>query len=485
MGVSFLTLGIVLLPLGAALGLALAPLRGLAARRVSTAAAAGLLLLAGLSCLAVPDGRELSWGSAAPWLATTGSGLSLAIDGLNRYGLLALAAVLLLAVSVEGRFGGAPSRARLALALTGAGGMALVLTSRDLMVAAAGHGLAGLALAAVLGLGRAAGSGRAGRRFAHWAASGSLMLAAAAALGGAGSGSTLVDEVAAAGVSHGGPAAALAAAALAMQIPLVPFHTWLVPVCTSGALSGRILISGAWCAVGAFGLLRFWLALFPAEGLAASPWLVLWAGSSALWTAMLAIVQPRPGLSPRAALAVASTGGLMAAGLFAPGSLQALGAAVLAAGIALPRASLLLLALWIEDRGAGGLRTAWAWLALGLTVAAVPGGGAVPGWLTLVAGVLAAHPGLGWLLILSSGVLAVALLDPVVDLARRPASSGRGALRRVLPLVIVTAGVVGLRPEPLLSGVRPAIERTLPGPSTSTGPGVKAAPAAHAGGIRP
>ena len=480
----FAAWSIVLLPLGAALGLALAPLQGLAARRVSTAAAAGLLLIAGLFCLGAPHGSALSGGYSSSWPATTGSGLSLAVDGLNRYALLALAAVLLLAVSVEGRFGGTPSRARLALALTGAGGMALVLTSGDMMVAAAGHGLAGLALAAVLGLGREAGSGRAGRRFAHWAASGSLMLAAAAALGGAGSGSTLVDEIAAAGVSHGGPAAALAAAALAMQIPLVPFHTWLVPVCTSGALSGRILISGGWCAVGAFGLLRFWLALFPGEALAASPWLVLWAGSSALWTAMLAIVQPRPGLSRRAALAVASTGALMAAGVFAPGSLQALGTAALAAGIALPRASLLLLALWIEDRGAGGLRTAWAWLALGLTVAAAPGGGALPGWLTLMAGVLAAHPGMGWLLILSSGVLALALLDPVVGLARRPPSSGGGALGWVLALVIASAGVVGLRPEPLMSGARPVIER-MQGSRTSTGPAARPAPVAHAEGIGP
>ena len=114
MAAPFVAWSIVLLPLGAALGLALAPLRGLAARRVSTAAAAGLLLLAGLACLAAPHGREFSWGFTAPWLATTGSGLSLAVDGLNRYALLALAAVLLLAVCVEGRFGGTPSRARLA-----------------------------------------------------------------------------------------------------------------------------------------------------------------------------------------------------------------------------------------------------------------------------------------------------------------------------------------------------------------------------------
>ena len=479
-----LTSGLVLLPLGAALVLALAPLQGIAARRAATAAAAGLLALAGVFCFPSAGPAPAGPGISLPWLSATGTGLILAVDGLNRYALLALAAVLLLAVSAEGRFGGRVSRARLVLCLTCAGGLALVLTSRDLMLAAAGHGLAGLALAGVLGLGGGADSERAGRRFARWAASGSLLLAAAAALCGAGTGTTLVDDLALGGVSHGGVAAVLGAAALAMQIPLVPFHTWLVPVCTSGALSGRILISGGWCAVGAFGLLRFWLALFPGEALAASPWLVLWAGSSALWTAMLAIVQPRPGLSRRAALAVASTGALMAAGVFAPGSLQALGTAALAAGIALPRASLLLLALWIEDRGAGGLRTAWAWLALGLTVAAAPGGGALPGWLTLMAGVLAAHPGLGWLLILSSGVLALALLDPVVGLARRPPSSGGGALRWVLALVIASAGVVGLRPEPLMSGARPVIER-MQGTRTSTGPAARPAPVAHAEGIGP
>ncbi len=456
-----MTLGLVMLPLGTALVLALAPLQGIAARRVSTGAAAGLLVLASFFCFSSGGPAPPAQGLSLSWPPAAGSGLSLAVDGLNRYALLALAAVVLVAVSVEGRFGGSASRARLALALTCAAGLALVLTSRDLMLAAAGHGLAGLALGAVLGLGTEAGSERAGRRFARWAVSGSLLLAAAAALCGAGAGTTLVDELAVRGVSNGGAAAALGAAALAMQIPLVPFHTWLVPVCTSGALSGRILVAGAWCVVGVFGLLRFGLALFPAEALAASPWPVLWAGSSAAWTAVLALVQARPGLVRRVALAVASTGGLMAAGALEPGGLQAVGAAALAAGIALPRAGLLVLAVWIEDRRAGGLRTAGAWVVLSLIVAAAPGGGALPGWLTLLVGALAAHPGIGWLLVLSTGALGLALLEPAVDLARRPASASRAALRLVLALAIVTAGVVGLRPEPLLSGARPVVQGML------------------------
>ena len=452
---------LVLLPLGAALFLALTPLREVAARRAATAAAAGLLVLASLLSLPGGGAAAAGPGPGVAWLPATGTALSLAVDGLNRYALLALAAVVLLAVIVEGRLETRASRARLALSLTCAGGLALVLTSRDLMVAAFGHGLAGLALAGVLGLGTGADSERAGRRFARWAATGSLLLTVAAGLCSAGSGTTRIDELAVGGTSHGPIAAALGAAALAMQIPLVPFHTWLVPVCSAGALSGRILVAGAWCLAGVFGLLRFGPALFPAEALAASPWPVLWAGSSAAWTAILALVQERPGLSRRVALATASGGGLMAAGALGSGVLQVAGAAALAAGSALPRASLLMLAAWIEERGAGGARTACLWLVLSLTVAAVPGGGGLPGWLALLVGSLAAHAGIGWLLLLSTGALAMALLGPVVDLARRPASSPWAPMRLVLTLVILTSAITALRPEPLLSGARPVVERML------------------------
>lgn len=451
-----MTLSLVLLPLAAALVLAAAPLRETAARWTAAAAAAGLLALAAFLCAAA-GGAASAPGPSAPWLPATGSSLALAVDGLNRHALLALAAVALLAVGVEGRFGGRASRARLALSLTCAGGLALVLTSRDLMLAAFGHGLAGLALAGVLGIGAGPEGGRAGRRFARWAVSGSLLLAAAAALCGAGTGTTLIDEVAAGGLPHGRTAAVLAAAALAMQVPLVPFHTWLVPVCTAGPLSGRILVAGAWCLAGVFGLLRFGAALFPAEAQAAWPWPVLWAGSSAAWTAMLALVQARPGLSRRVALAAASGGGLAAAGALGPGVLQAAGAAALAAGSALPRAALLMLAAWIEDRRVGGAAAACLWLALALTAAAVPGGGGLPGWLALLVGALAAHAGIGWLLIVSTGALAVALIEPVIDLARRPASGPRWPL--VLALVILAAAVAGLRPQPLLSGALTEVER--------------------------
>ena len=478
-----MTLSLVLLPLGAALVLALAPLREAAARWTAAAAAAGLLALASLLCVAAEGAAPA--GASVPWLPATGSALALAVDGLNRYALLALAAVVLLAVILEGRLGTRASRARLALSLTCAGGLALFLASRDLMVAAFGHGLAGLALAGVLGLGAGPGSDRAGRRFARWAVSGSLLLTAAAALCGAGSGSTLIDDPAAAGISHGRIAAALGAAALAMQIPLVPFHTWLVPVCTAGALSGRVLVAGGWCLAGLFGMLRFGVALFPDEALAASPWPVLWAASSAAWTAMLALVQGRRGLSRRVALAVASGGGLIAAGALGPGVLQAAGAAALAAASALPRASLLMLAAWIDDRGAGGVRTACLWLALGLTVAAVPGGGGLPGWLALLAGALAAHAGIGWLLIISTGALAVALLEPVVDLARRPASAPWGPLRLVLAVVVLGATVTALRPEPLLSGARTVVERTLPGPADVPDRRGGAIPVDPAGETRP
>ena len=144
-----------------------------------------------------------------------------------------------------------------------------------------------------------------------------------------------------------------------------------------------------------------------------------------------------------------------------------------------------MLAAWIDDRGAGGVRTACLWLALGLTVAAVPGGGGLPGWLALLAGALAAHAGIGWLLILSTGALAVALLDPVVDLARRPASAPWAPLRLVLAMVVLGATVTALRPQPLLSGARTVVERTLSGPADVPDRRGGAVPVVPAGETRP
>ena len=57
----------------------------------------------------------------------------------------------------------------------------------------------------------------------------------------------------------------------------------------------------------------------------------------------------------------------------------------------------------------------------------------------------------------------------MIDLARRPASGPRAPLGLALALVILTAAVTGLRPEPLLSGARPVVERMLSGEAPGGG----------------
>jgi NADH-quinone oxidoreductase subunit M len=463
---------LVLWPLSVGLLIAVVPMGPRLARAVALVAAIGELLLVAYASLAfeTPPAMAAGAGSlalealgfATVWLPTTGSDLALAIDGLNQFGLLALAASLILAVAIEGRFENGVSRARLALALAATAGLALLITTRDLMLAAAGYGLAGLALAVLVGLGSDRDSQRAGRRLATWAAAGTVLFAAGAAVFAIGAGTTFVDDLAGMPTNRGPVAAALLTLAAAMQIPLLPLHTWLVPVCTSGAMAGRVLVVGGWCTIGVFGLLRFGLSLFPAEALALSPWPAAWAASSAAWGAALAMVQAGDHLHRRVALVVLSTGGLMAAGAFGLGSLQALGATALAAGHALPRAGLLVLAVWIMREGGGGLRIGAAWLTLALITVAAPGGSTFPGWLTSLTGTLAATPGLGWLLLVTTGVAGLALLAPTVELTRAPsASPAPSALRWAWTLIVAIAVLTGLRPEPFMAWARPDMERLL------------------------
>ena len=467
---AWICLALVAWPLVAALVLALTPGGGRTATRLATVAALVELGLVGLVILTLDTPPATIGGGPLPaaqlafrtqWLPVSGSELFLAIDGLNQYALLALAAVLVLAVVAESREPEGAHPARLALALAAAGGVVLLLLARDLLLAAAGHGLAAVALAGLVGIGAGRTGVAAARRFASFAVSGSLLLAAAAAVSGAQSGSTVIDELAISGPAQPELGALLFCLTVALQIPLVPFHTWLVPVCVSGSTSSRILIAGVWCGAGVFGLLRFGLALYPTQAMAAAPWPAWWAVGSAVFGAILALVQGHRELSRRVAWVVLASGGIMAAGALGLGNLQATGTSAFGAAQALPRATLLLLAVWIGRRRVGGHEAAVCWLALALIVAVAPGGGPFAGWLALLVGQAVASPALAWTMLGATAALGLALLAPVVGLTRGEPSPAPGFLRWSVAAVVVVAAVTGLRPQPLLTWARPDIERLL------------------------
>lgn len=76
-----------------------------------------------------------------------------------------------------------------------------------------------------------------------------------------------------------------------IKVPLVPFHTWLPDTYVAASTPVAILLGGVLAKLGAYGILRFGLALFPEAWSTLAPWLALWAAISVLYGATAAIAQ--------------------------------------------------------------------------------------------------------------------------------------------------------------------------------------------------
>ncbi|HHP7245852.1 MAG TPA: NADH-quinone oxidoreductase subunit M [Elainellaceae cyanobacterium] len=76
-----------------------------------------------------------------------------------------------------------------------------------------------------------------------------------------------------------------------IKIPLVPFHTWLPDTYVAASSPVAILLGGVLAKLGAYGIFRFGMGLFPDAWSTLAPWLATWAAVSVLYGAMAAIAQ--------------------------------------------------------------------------------------------------------------------------------------------------------------------------------------------------
>ncbi|HYK84377.1 MAG TPA: NADH-quinone oxidoreductase subunit M, partial [Ktedonobacteraceae bacterium] len=81
------------------------------------------------------------------------------------------------------------------------------------------------------------------------------------------------------------------AAAFAVKVPLVPFHSWLPDAYSEAPAPVTALLAGAMSKTGAYGLLRFCLQLFPSAVHTLSPLFNTLAVIGILYCAILALVQ--------------------------------------------------------------------------------------------------------------------------------------------------------------------------------------------------
>lgn len=76
-----------------------------------------------------------------------------------------------------------------------------------------------------------------------------------------------------------------------IKIPLVPLHTWLPDTYVAASAPVAILLGGVLAKLGAYGIFRFGLGLFPEAWATLAPGLATWATVSVLYGATVAIAQ--------------------------------------------------------------------------------------------------------------------------------------------------------------------------------------------------
>ncbi len=76
-----------------------------------------------------------------------------------------------------------------------------------------------------------------------------------------------------------------------IKTPLVPLHTWLPDTYVESSTSTAMLLGGLLAKLGAYGLLRYCMPLFPTAWHTLAPFLALWGGLGILYGAFTAIAQ--------------------------------------------------------------------------------------------------------------------------------------------------------------------------------------------------
>jgi len=80
--------------------------------------------------------------------------------------------------------------------------------------------------------------------------------------------------------------------AFAVKVPLFPFHTWLPDAHVEAPTAGSVLLAGVLLKMGAYGMLRFNLGLFPEQARRNAPWIMTIALIGIIYGALVAMVQP-------------------------------------------------------------------------------------------------------------------------------------------------------------------------------------------------
>jgi NADH-quinone oxidoreductase subunit M len=80
--------------------------------------------------------------------------------------------------------------------------------------------------------------------------------------------------------------------AFAIKVPMFPFHTWLPDAHTEAPTAGSVILAGVMLKLGAYGLLRFAVPLFPDAAQTFAPAIIVLSLIGIIYGAVVALVQP-------------------------------------------------------------------------------------------------------------------------------------------------------------------------------------------------
>ncbi|HXF71521.1 MAG TPA: NADH-quinone oxidoreductase subunit M [Actinomycetota bacterium] len=282
--------------------------------------------------------------------------------------------------------------------------------------------------------------------------------------------------------------------AFAVKVPLFPLHTWLPDAHTEAPTAGSVLLAAILLKVGAYGLIRFNLALFPEASRAfadAISWLAL---VGIVYGAVVAMMQGD--LKRLVAYSSVSHLGFVVLGTFAFQRQAMAGGVLQMVNHGLSTGGLFLLVGMLYERThtrelerMGGLAARMPWLLgcflfVALSSLGLPGLNNFVGEFLVIVGTFSANRAFGALAATGVVLAAIYLLWSYRRVAHGPLPEEHAhhpdlSLREALVLAPVMAAILwlGVSPGPVLERVTPATDAALARVSGGAGPAaVLAAP---------